>query len=345
PDENEDLYLASIVFHKIRRKQLLKINKISKNGNVLWSKIYPEKTITIFSIWKQPDETLIMAGGVQDTAGNYPAEGSAFLMKTDATGNLLWEKSYKFGERGSIYEMFQTGDGYILKGSGYSDRPTGLEHQIFLYKTDLEGSVQWKKDFQMNEAGGGLLIIPLKNGNFYGVLENPTRPTRLFTLTPSGDILQEINIPDTGITSVIEKEDGQLIFFQTERIKRVSGQALKITYVKALQADSLVTLKKLSNENPNYGFNLVSGDFYTVYGHKNKLTIEKLTPDFEVAAVAAVDLPEYTTTDGFLITDQKSLVVVGILALPLEHVDPAAKSKFNYDTVIKKVSLDSLFKK
>ncbi len=74
------------------------------------------------------------------------------------------------------------------------------------------------------------------------------------------------------------------------------------------------------------------------------MTFVKLTPDFEVAAEAVMDLPEYASMDGFLITDQKSLVVIGVLALPLVNSDPADKSKFNYDMLIKKVKLGSLFK-
>jgi len=341
PDENDDLYLAAIVFHKIRRNQQLKLSKIGKSGQVLWSKVYPGKMRSIFSILKQPDKTLILAGGVQDSTGEWPAAGSALLMKTDATGTLLWEKQYKFGDRGSIDALFPTEGGYIMQGYGYTDS-IGL--QIFLSKTDLEGNVLWKKKFEMNKASGGLQMTALKNGNFFCVLENQKNPTRLFTLTPAGNILHEIKIPDAGITSVSEKEDGQLIFFQTERIKRDSGQTRNIIYVKTLQADSLVTLKKLTSENLWLEFHLALGDFYTAYRTTNKLTFAKLTPDFEVAAEAMMDLPEYTSMDGFLITEQKSLVVIGVLALPLVNIDPAAKSKFNYDILIKKVSLGTLFK-
>ncbi len=343
-DENEDLYLAAIVFHKIRRNQRLKLSKISKSGRVLWSRLYPDKERSIFSIVKQSDKSLILAGSVQDSAGQYMTEGSALLMKTDASGNPLWEKIYKFGDRGSIYELFQTDGGYLLQGSGFTDRSPGKELEIFLYKTDFEGNVLWKKVFQMDEARGELLMTPLKNGNFFCVLENHMNPTRLFTLTPAGDILHEIKVPYTDITSVMEKGDGQMILFQTERIEQDSGRARNIIHAKTLQGDSLVTLKKLTAENLRSDFHLAFGDFYTSYGTKNKLTLVKLSPDFEIAAEAAMDLPAHASLDGFLITDQKSLVVIGILAVPLDKVDPAAKSKLNFDIVIRKVSLSSLFK-
>ncbi|MCB9342892.1 MAG: hypothetical protein R3A50_16895 [Saprospiraceae bacterium] len=38
-DENDDIYLASIVFHRINRQSRCKLFKISKNGKVLWSKL------------------------------------------------------------------------------------------------------------------------------------------------------------------------------------------------------------------------------------------------------------------------------------------------------------------
>jgi hypothetical protein len=64
-------------------------------------------------------------------AGNY----DIFLIKTDAKGNIQWDKTYRGKDDDSAYSVQQTSDGgYIVAGntwsfgSGWSD--------FFLIKTD-----------------------------------------------------------------------------------------------------------------------------------------------------------------------------------------------------------------
>lgn len=154
-DENRDIYLATIVFHKGDRKQRLKLNKIDSKGKILWTKNYLEKEISVFSIIKQPDASLILAGGVGGDNGNWPADGSSILTKTDQNGNLLWEKTFKFGDRGSIYSIYKSEGGYVLLASGYSGGlGSGSQQSTFLCKTDFEGETVWEKEFKGN---GGML--------------------------------------------------------------------------------------------------------------------------------------------------------------------------------------------
>lgn len=347
-DENSDIFLATIVFHKVDRKQRLKLNKIDSKGKILWTKNYPEKEISIFSIIKQPDASLILAGGVGGDNGNWPANGSSILMKTDQNGNMLWEKTFKFGDRGSIYSIYKSKDGYVLLASGYSG---GLgndsQQSTFLCKTDFEGKTVWQKEFKGN---GGLLVTPLNNGNYACIFENSSNegavPTQAFTLTPGGDMLGKIEVSDNGIGSIVEKENGELIYFTTEMIKNDSGKVVsKYVWAKIIQDGALKGIKKLSNGNLCGDVQFIAGYFYLpLFEDQRKLL--KLDSDFNLIDQAVIKLSEDVNMDCSFITPQQDMIITGVIKKPGNPAFASvSKSKYNYDIMLKKGALAEIFKK
>jgi hypothetical protein len=69
-----------------------------------------------------------------------------FLLKTDASGNVIWAKTYGGTNWDRAYSVQQTSDGgYIVAGATGSFGAGGSD--IFLLKTDANGNVIWAKTY------------------------------------------------------------------------------------------------------------------------------------------------------------------------------------------------------
>lgn len=74
------------------------------------------------------------------------------LLKTDASGNVVWEKTYRFeGERLELSSIISTSDGgFAFGGIGVFDiteegKMSTFTNRISLVKVDSEGNLQWSK--------------------------------------------------------------------------------------------------------------------------------------------------------------------------------------------------------
>ena len=106
--------------------------KTDANGNVQWAKTYGgTDDDRAYSVQQTSDGGYIVAG----YTASFGAGGlDIFLIKTDASGNLQWAKTY--GEKSGDYasSVQQTSDGgYIVAGETYPN--------VFLIKTDANGDI------------------------------------------------------------------------------------------------------------------------------------------------------------------------------------------------------------
>jgi hypothetical protein len=118
--------------------------KTDANGNVQWVKTYGEAGDDVaYSVQRTADGGYILAGYTGSFGAGW---GDIFLIKTNASGNLQWAKTYG-GINGEIaYSVQQTSDGgYIV--AGYTTSFGAGGYDIFLIKTDANGNIQWAKTY------------------------------------------------------------------------------------------------------------------------------------------------------------------------------------------------------
>jgi hypothetical protein len=132
--------------------------KISANGDSLWSKIY-SKALG-YSIIRLTDGNIIICGGL-NTNGQ-----DAYLLKTNATGVKIWEKS--FGTNG--YDLgtavVQTLDGGFAF-TGFSSLSGSSNLNITLYKVNASGTLTWSKTYGGDDTEEGFGLVEGSDGSFY----------------------------------------------------------------------------------------------------------------------------------------------------------------------------------
>ena len=119
------------------------ILKTDASGNLQWSKTFGGGDYEeAYSVQQTSDGGYIVAG----VTGSFGAGGSdVFLLKTDASGNLQWSKTFGGSSGDYAYSVQQTSDGgYIVAGETNS---FGAGGDVFLFKTDASGNLQWAKTF------------------------------------------------------------------------------------------------------------------------------------------------------------------------------------------------------
>ena len=114
---------------------------------VEWERIFGgANTDEGFWVQQTSDTGFILSGRTKLSQG----EWDAFLIKTDQTGNLVWEKT--FDEPGGFRNSVQqTSDGgYILRGWGRGGIQRGRDagsSLSYLLKTDPDGDLLWQETF------------------------------------------------------------------------------------------------------------------------------------------------------------------------------------------------------
>ncbi|PWI48462.1 hypothetical protein CEE45_06935 [Candidatus Heimdallarchaeota archaeon B3_Heim] len=140
-----------IISHNFQVHQDLCLIKLAKNGSIEWNRTYNSMIWQSrfpadygYSVTQTADGGFFLFG---DTHNLQNSTGYDFwLVKTDAAGVPLWNRTY--GEKGteSLNAGIQTMDGGFAL-TGYTDS-FGVEHSdIYLVKTDAQGVLEWNRTY------------------------------------------------------------------------------------------------------------------------------------------------------------------------------------------------------
>ncbi|MBK8128130.1 MAG: hypothetical protein IPK53_04050 [bacterium] len=118
--------------------------KTDAEGNQEWSRAFGgASTERCYTMRQTTDGGFVLAGYTTSFGAGY---ADMWLVKTDASGNLQWSRTYGGTAQDYCYAVQQTADGgYAL--AGYT-RPFGAGNaDISLVKTDESGNLQWSRTY------------------------------------------------------------------------------------------------------------------------------------------------------------------------------------------------------
>lgn len=148
----ESIYDDSYVFAGTTdNERKVYLAKVDNAGNTVWSQTFGGGYYVNVAraVYQTDDQGFIIAG--YSRAQLFLGNDRIYLVKTDAAGNLVWEKRIFVMDGKSKAKAFavqQTSDGgYIVAGSSL----LGDQTDIYVCKTDANGEVMWDQYF----GGGG----------------------------------------------------------------------------------------------------------------------------------------------------------------------------------------------
>ncbi|MFW9993026.1 MAG: hypothetical protein ACFFD4_13365 [Candidatus Odinarchaeota archaeon] len=137
--------------------------KTDSNGSLQWNKTYGGSGKDWASvIIKTDDGGFVLGGGTRPHGTD---NDDMFLVKTDASGNEEWNRSYGGTGSESIAAIVQLNSGgYALTGSTTS-HGAGNE-DLFLVKTDKRGNEEWNRTYGGGGSDWGSAIVKTDDGGF-----------------------------------------------------------------------------------------------------------------------------------------------------------------------------------
>ena len=117
-----------------------------------------------YSVVQTSDGGYVIAGD-SDSAGTNGGS-DVFLVKTDSSGNLLWQKWYGGTITDIGFSVVQTSDGgYAIAGYSLSTGTAG-GYDVFLVKADSSGNLLWQKWYGGTGNDYGRSVVQTSDGGY-----------------------------------------------------------------------------------------------------------------------------------------------------------------------------------
>ena len=155
------------------------LTRIDAKGDVLWTRTYGGSDLDGFeSVRQTSDGGFIAAGGSwgptgPDKTSPHYGQGDAWIVKLDAGGNKVWERSYGGTGLDGAGNIVQTADGNYLVSIS-SDSPADGNKSLagfggfdsWILKLDPDGQKIWERSYGTTNHDGLVPIGELPDGSF-----------------------------------------------------------------------------------------------------------------------------------------------------------------------------------
>jgi hypothetical protein len=137
--------------------------KTNVSGGTLWTRIYVDTTgyNAGNSVQQTSDGGYIIAG-TYDYGGANP---QVYLIKTNASGDTLWSRTYGGTNWDKGYSVQQTSDGGYIIGGFTSSFGAG-SYDVYLIKTNATGDTLWTRTYGGTGDDGGYSVQQTQDGGY-----------------------------------------------------------------------------------------------------------------------------------------------------------------------------------
>ena len=138
--------------------------KTDLNGNLQWSNSYGGTSSAEMgnSVDQTSDGGFIVAG---HTDGYGAGQWDIYLIKTSNNGNLLWTRTFGGPEMEDAFDVKATSDGGIII-CGYNNSFQTYDGNVYLIKTDANGTKLWSKSYNALGGDAGYSIQQTSDGGY-----------------------------------------------------------------------------------------------------------------------------------------------------------------------------------
>ena len=144
----------------VRKVHLIKTNA---SGDTLWARTYGEASFNyVYSVRQTSDGGYIIAGSTDLNSG--PLD--VYLIKTNASGDTLWTRTYGGTNADGGSSVQQTSDGgYIVAGftTSFGDTVNG---DVYLIKTNVSGDTLWTRTYGGASYDFGYSVQQTSDGGY-----------------------------------------------------------------------------------------------------------------------------------------------------------------------------------
>ena len=155
------------------------VAKIDNQGNLLWKTIVEGgNTNKLFSGIATPDGFVVF--GL--TSSNSNATSTAWAVKLDGNGNIIWSKTYVHAADSALRSGVLAADGdYVV--AGYMDSNGDGNYDFYLLKIDPNGNMVWNRTYDAGESTKAYSMAKAADGYLLaGEIESPTTSTDAWVL-------------------------------------------------------------------------------------------------------------------------------------------------------------------
>ena len=151
-----------------RNNYLIRTNEF---GDTLWTKSFHKNNNEQADAVQQTSDGGFVLAGFTAIAG---MQQDAYLVKTDAAGNIMWAKNYGGALNDLVHSVIQTADGGFCL-AGRSDSYGVGASDVYVVRTDANGDTLWSRSYGDVNEDDANSIMQTPDGGF--VITGITRKT------------------------------------------------------------------------------------------------------------------------------------------------------------------------